>query len=78
MEVCWFRVGLVFAVEIRWFSLLGKALRFSLRAPLIELFEIIGLGSSLGAGDGRTGAAVLVESCQLCLFATFKSLQSHF
>ncbi len=49
-------------MEIRWFSSLRKALRFSLRAPLIELFKIIGLGSSLGVGDGRTGAAVLVEA----------------
>src|SRR5450756_833775 len=58
-EVCWFRGGLLFVVEIRLFSSLRMALRFSLRAPFIELFEIIGLGSSLGVGDGRTGAAVL-------------------
>jgi hypothetical protein len=49
-------------VEIRRFSSLRITLRFSLRAPLIELFEIIGLGSSLGVGDGRTGAAVLINS----------------
>lgn len=58
-EVCWFRGGLVFVAEVRLFPSLRMALRFSLRAPFIELFEIIGLGSSLGVGDGRTGAAVL-------------------
>jgi hypothetical protein len=58
-EVCWFRGGLVFVAEICLFPSLRMVLRFSLRAPFIELFEIIGLGSSLGVGDGRTGAAVL-------------------
>jgi hypothetical protein len=49
----------VFVSEIRLFSSLRMALRFSLRAPLVELLEITGLGSSLGVGDGRIGAAVL-------------------
>ena len=50
---------MIFVAEIRLFSSLRTALRFSLRTPLMELFEIIGLGSSLGVGEGRTGAAVL-------------------
>jgi hypothetical protein len=49
----------MFAVEIRLFSSFRTIPRLSSRAPLTEVFEIIGLGSSLGAGDGRTAAIVL-------------------
>jgi hypothetical protein len=63
-EVCRFCVGLVFVVEMRLLSSLRTTPRGSLRAPFTEVFEIMGLGSSLGAGDGRTVAIVLdLVSC---------------
>jgi len=62
------RFELVFAEE-RLFS----SLWISFRTPLIELLERMGLGSSLGAGEGRMAAMVLGRTVSKCLFLSTSS-----
>jgi hypothetical protein len=77
-EVCRFWVGPVFVAEIRLFSSLRITPRVSLRVPFTEVPEIIGLGSSLGAGDGRTAAIDLdLVSCA-SRYPRVASANTHF
>lgn len=59
------------------FSSFRYSCRVSFRTLLIELCARIGLGSSLGAGDGSTVATDL-GSCQCMLDSLKLSMRTHF